>query len=96
MTRNEALLEAFATELRALRTKAGLSQEALALRAEVNRTYVAKLELAQNQPSLSVMLSLATALGVEPQDLVAGVVRRYRGVTRSRPSEAKRKSGARD
>lgn len=83
MSRNDALLDAFATELRSLRSKAGLSQEELALRAEVNRTYVAKLELARNQPTLSVLLSLAEALGVELPDLIRGALARYRGPRRA-------------
>ena len=77
MSRNEALLEAFAAELRFRRSAVGLSQEALALRADVNRTYVAKLELARNQPTLSVLLKLAVALGVELPDLIQGALVRY-------------------
>ena len=77
MSRNNALLEAFAAELRSRRSAVGLSQEALALRADVNRTYVAKLELARNQPTLSVLLNLATALGVELPDLIQGTLARY-------------------
>jgi transcriptional regulator with XRE-family HTH domain len=60
--------------LRFRRSQAGLSQEALALRADVNRTCVAKLELAGNQPSLSVLLSLADALGVELPALIRGTL----------------------
>jgi transcriptional regulator with XRE-family HTH domain len=78
MSRNDALLDAFATELRSRRSRAGLSQEALALRADVNRTYVAKLELARSQPTLSVLFSLAEALGVEMPDLIRGALARYR------------------
>ena len=56
-----------------------MSQEALAHDAEINRTYIAKLELAQNQPTLTVLLRLAEALGVELPDLIGGAVARYRG-----------------
>lgn len=78
MSRNDALLGAFAAELRSRRSALGLSQEALALRADVNRTYVAKLELARNQPTLSVLLRLADALDVELSDLIHGALARYR------------------
>ena len=83
MSRNDALLDAFAAELRHRRSGAGLSQEALALGANVNRTYVAKLELAMNQPTLSVLLSLAEALEVELPDLIQGALVRYRGLRRA-------------
>ena len=83
MSRNDALLEAFAAELRSRRMKLGLSQEALALDAKVNRTYVAKLELAMNQPSLGVLFDLATALGVELPELIRGALARYRAPRRA-------------
>jgi predicted transcriptional regulator len=50
-------MEAFAAELKARRSGLKLSQEELAHRAEVNRTYIAKLELARNQPTLCVLRS---------------------------------------
>ena len=53
MTRDEALIAAFADELRSRRAALRLSQEELAHRAGVNRTYIAKLELARNQPTLT-------------------------------------------
>lgn len=91
MSRNDALLGAFAAELRSRRAKAGLSQESLALLAEVNRTYVAKLELARNQPSLTVLHNLAIALDLDLTELIHGVLARYhRSMRVSR--EAKRKT----
>ncbi len=71
-------MEAFAAELRARRSALGLSQEELAHRAGVNRTYVAKLELAQNQPTLSVLLDLATALGDELPEVIRSALTRYK------------------
>ena len=78
MSRDHALLQAFASELKAQRSALKLSQEEFAHRADVNRTYVAKLELAQNQPTLSVMLRLAVALNNELPDLIQAVMRRYK------------------
>ncbi len=76
MSRDDALLEAFAAELRVRRLGLKLSQEELAHRAGVNRTYIAKLELAQNQPTLCVLYQLATALNNElPEFLHASLVR---------------------
>lgn len=84
MSRNDALLEAFAAELRDRRFKAKLSQEQLAHQANVNRTYIAKLELAKNQPSLCVLHDLAAALGDNFQDLITGVMLRYEQKKRAR------------
>lgn len=77
MSRNDALLKAFAAELKARRCKAGLSQEALAYRADVNRTYIAKLELAKNQPTLCVLQDLAKALNNKLPELLEAVLLRY-------------------
>lgn len=77
MSRNDALMEAFATELRARRSALGLSQGELAHRAGVNRTYIAKLELAQNQPTLSVLYSLANALGSDLPAVIESTLSRY-------------------
>lgn len=79
MGRDDALLEAFAAELRARRGALRLSQEELAHRAAVNRTYIAKLELAQNQPTLSVLHRLATALEDELPGLLRATLTRYKG-----------------
>ena len=63
MIRDKALITAFADELRSRRVGLGVSQEELAHRAGLNRTYVAKLELATNQPTLTALHLLAQALG---------------------------------
>ncbi len=55
-----------------------MSQEQLALNAGVNRTYVAKLELAKNQPTLLVLFKLATALEVDVADFVRSVQKRIK------------------
>jgi transcriptional regulator with XRE-family HTH domain len=83
MGRDDALLKAFADELRAQRKLREISQEELAHRASVNRTYVAKLELAQNQPTLTVLNRLASALELDLTDLVAATLQRYRLETKS-------------
>ena len=85
MSRDEALLEAFAAELRAQRSALKLSQEELAYRAEVNRTYIAKLELAQNQPTLCVLHRLAGALNNELPELLQAILLRYKRSKRARP-----------
>lgn len=52
-----------ASEIKAARLRAGLSQEALALAAEVDRTYVSQLERGIANPSLLILVRLAAALG---------------------------------
>lgn len=81
--KDEKVIDALAAEIRARRSLLSLSQEELAHRADVHRTFVAKLELAKNQPSLSVLFRLANALEVDPEELVAGIVRRQRIVGRN-------------
>jgi transcriptional regulator with XRE-family HTH domain len=77
MSRDHALLEAFAAELRARRSALKLSQEELAHRAGINRTYIAKLELSRNQPTLGVLQQLALALGNELPELLEATLARY-------------------
>jgi transcriptional regulator with XRE-family HTH domain len=58
----EQLCQRFADDLRAARQEAGLSQEALALAAEVDRTYVSQLERGVANPSMLILCRLAGAL----------------------------------
>lgn len=76
MDRDEPLVRAFADELRARRNAMGLSQEELAHRVGVNRTYMAKLELAKNQPTLTVLLRISEALNVPLTQLISDVMNR--------------------
>lgn len=54
-----------AKEIKAARRAVGMSQEALALQAEVDRTYVSQLERGIANPSLFVLHRLANVLGCE-------------------------------
>jgi predicted transcriptional regulator len=49
---DQAFMKAYAAEVKARRAELKISQDELAARAEVNRTYIGKIELAQNQPTL--------------------------------------------
>lgn len=71
-----ALLKALAAEVKSRRADLGISQEELALRAEVNRTFVGKIELAMNQPTLSVLLRLAEGLQTPLPELIESVLKR--------------------
>jgi transcriptional regulator with XRE-family HTH domain len=56
--------------LRALRAERRLTQEALAARANISRTYLARLELGQQDPTISILEKLAKALRVKPTRLL--------------------------
>ena len=59
-----------ARQIKALREKRGLSQQALADKAGLSRTYLARLETARQDPTLSTLEKLATALKVKLPELV--------------------------
>jgi transcriptional regulator with XRE-family HTH domain len=63
--------EAFGIVLRELRVKKRLTQEGLGFEAGVQRTYVSILELGQQQPSLTTIIKLASALGITAGELVS-------------------------
>lgn len=64
------LRQVFAANLRRLRHERGLSQEDLAHEADVNRTYMSKLEKGASYPGLEIIGKLAAVLGVEPAELL--------------------------
>jgi transcriptional regulator with XRE-family HTH domain len=75
----EDLRQAFAANLRRLRNAKVISQEDLAYEADVNRTYLSKLEKGVSYPGLEIIAKLANALGVDPVELLklpVGVRRR--------------------
>ena len=58
--------------VRNLRNSKGLSQEQLALAAEVDRSYISyisEIELAKNSASIDVLELIADALNVDPKEL---------------------------
>ena len=59
--------------LRRLRQKAGLSQEELAFRAELNRGYINGIERFVRNPTVLVLQKLAYALEIEPSDLLKSI-----------------------
>jgi transcriptional regulator with XRE-family HTH domain len=60
----------FAANLRRLRQAKEMSQEELAYTAEVNRTYLSKLEKGASYVGLEIIGKLATVLDVEPAELL--------------------------
>lgn len=76
-SQDPALIRALASELKARRAALGISQDELALRGGLNRTFVAKLELAKTSPSLSSLFRLSSGLSTEPWELILAVQHRY-------------------
>jgi len=54
-----------ANEIKQSRRRLGLSQEALALQAEVDRTYVSQLERGVANPSLLILYRISVVLGMD-------------------------------
>jgi transcriptional regulator with XRE-family HTH domain len=63
-------------QLRKARLKAGLTQEALSFRAEIDRTYISQLEHDKKSPTVDVLFRLCDALGVKASRLLARVEKR--------------------
>ena len=68
--------EVLALNLRKLRQAKGLSQEELAARAKIDRTYISALERSVYAASIEVVDRLARGLGVEASDLLRRPPRR--------------------
>jgi transcriptional regulator with XRE-family HTH domain len=62
--------EVFALNLRRYRHAAKLSQEELADRAGIDRTYISSLERSKYAAGIDVVDRIATVLGVEASDLL--------------------------
>jgi transcriptional regulator with XRE-family HTH domain len=60
----------FGKRLRAFRTSKGLSQEALAAIAGLDRTYVSSCERGERNLTLLSLVKLAEALDIDPAELV--------------------------
>lgn len=62
--------EVFGENLRRIRNGTGLSQEELAYRAKLHRTYISSVERGKRNVSLENIFAIAEALGVAPSDLL--------------------------
>jgi transcriptional regulator with XRE-family HTH domain len=65
-----ALNAAFGRVLRQQRKQARLTQEQLALAADLQRNFVSELERGQKQASMMTLFKLASALQVTPHEFV--------------------------
>lgn len=68
--KDNVILMLFGERVRALRQSRGLSQEALALAAGLDRTYIGGVERGERNISLINIQKIAYALEVSPADLL--------------------------
>ena len=59
--------------VRRFRQRAQMTQEQLAFAAEIDLTYVGGIERGKRNPSVLVLVRIATALGTEPAELLRAV-----------------------
>lgn len=67
----DALLRLFARNVRQLRQSQEMSQEELADRADLDRTYISSIERMRRNVSIRNIQRLSAALGVDPRELLA-------------------------
>lgn len=61
---------AFGKVLRQVRKQSGLTQEQLALAADIDRTFVSLIERGERQPTIRVLFKLAAAMHVSAAQLI--------------------------
>ena len=62
--------QAVGANVRRLRQAKGLTQEQLAFESEIDLTYLGGIERGRRNPSLLVLVRIASALSVRPADLL--------------------------
>lgn len=67
------VIEAFGIVLRKNRTEAKLSQEKLALKCNLDRTYIGMLERGERQPTISTLFSIAENLNISAANFIEEV-----------------------
>ena len=63
------LMKKLGTRVREVRRMYGLTQNALARRMDVPRTYISKVEMCRIVPTIATMYRIAGALGIEVEHL---------------------------
>lgn len=69
MQEDKVYLERFAQRVRVLREEQGISQEKLAERAGLHRTYICMVERLERNPSLICIYKIANGLGIDVKEL---------------------------
>lgn len=61
---------ALSNNIKRIRKEQGISQEKLALKADVDRSYMSELERCLANPSIDALMRIGNALDVSPSDLL--------------------------
>jgi transcriptional regulator with XRE-family HTH domain len=64
---------AFGDAIRTIRRQQNVSQESLALKCGLDRTYISGIERGVRNPSLTNVFKIAAALEIAPVELFAGI-----------------------
>ena len=64
------LKESLSQNIKRLRKERGISQEKLALKAEIDRSYMSQLERCLANPSIEALLRISNALDIQPAELL--------------------------
>lgn len=81
----EDMRQAVARNLRRIRGDRSLTQEELAFRAEVNRSYISDLEQGKYSASVEILGKLAKALNAEPSEFFEPPPKRTKRQPKSQP-----------
>lgn len=83
-SRNQELIDALATEIKARRVELEYSQEDLAGHCELDRPYISLLEVGRKQPTVSVLYRIAGGLDLSFEEFARRIERRYKLVLRAK------------
>lgn len=67
---DQYILQRFGQQVRTLRQRKAMSQEELAARAGVHRTYIGMIERGEKNVTIISMMKIATALDIEISELL--------------------------
>ena len=70
-SRMEIVCKLLGDNVRASRIAMGISQEELAFRAELDRTYISQIERGVGNPSLGVLLKISNTLDADIAELLS-------------------------
>lgn len=65
-----ALKQSLSNNIKRIRKEQGISQEKLALKAEIDRSYMSEVERCLANPSIEALLKISNALNVTPSELL--------------------------
>jgi len=70
LSMEDEILKKFANKLKNLRESKGFSQEELAFKSRLDRTYISRIEREKRNPSLKSLYKIAIALNISLPELV--------------------------